>query len=59
MRLKNKVAIITGSGRGIGRAIAVSFAAKGVKVIINDIDEKMLKKHALILLKLDKRQIIL
>lgn len=30
--LENKVAVITGAGRGIGRAIAISYAAKGAKV---------------------------
>jgi len=32
---KNKIALITGSGRGIGRAIALHFAQKGTDVIIN------------------------
>jgi 3-oxoacyl-[acyl-carrier protein] reductase len=38
--LENKVAIITGSGRGIGAATAHLFAAHGAKVIVTDIDPK-------------------
>ena len=34
MQLKDKVAIITGSGRGIGRAIATAYAAEGARVVI-------------------------
>jgi len=36
--LENKVAIVTGSGRGIGAATAMLFAQHGAKVIVTDID---------------------
>lgn len=35
MKLKNKVAIVTGSSRGIGRATALLFAQEGARVVIN------------------------
>ncbi len=39
MDLSNRVAIITGSGRGIGRAIALKLAEVGATVVVNDIGE--------------------
>jgi NAD(P)-dependent dehydrogenase (short-subunit alcohol dehydrogenase family) len=38
MRLKEKVAIVTGAGRGIGESIARRLADEGAKVVISDID---------------------
>ena len=39
MRLKDKVALITGAGGGIGRATALRFAQEGAAVVVSDMDE--------------------
>jgi 3-oxoacyl-[acyl-carrier protein] reductase len=39
MRLKDKVAIITGAGSGFGEGMARRFAEEGASVVVNDIDE--------------------
>lgn len=40
MRLKGKVSIITGAGRGIGRATAVKFAREGAPVVVCDVSRE-------------------
>ena len=43
MKLENKVAIVTGAGSGMGKAIAGLFAKEGAKVIASDINETGVK----------------
>jgi 3-oxoacyl-[acyl-carrier protein] reductase len=46
MRLKNKVAIVTGAGSGFGEAIARRYAEEGAKVVVNDIVEPSARRVA-------------
>lgn len=46
MRLKDKVAIVTGAARGIGRATAERLIEEGAKILICDIDEAQLTRTA-------------
>ena len=46
MRLKNKIAIITGSASGFGKGIAEKFSKEGARLILVDRNEKLLRKVA-------------
>lgn len=40
MKLQNKVAIVTGAGSGMGKAIAALYAQEGARVVVSDINEE-------------------
>ena len=44
--LEGKVSIITGAGRGVGRAVAAQMAREGAAVVINDLDEEPARETA-------------
>lgn len=46
MALSGKVAIVTGSGRGLGLAYARRLASKGAAVIVNDVDAAVAEEAA-------------
>ena len=46
MKLKDKAAIVTGAGQGIGRAIALELAGGGAKVCVADLNPETAKKTA-------------
>jgi len=46
MRLEGKTALVTGAGSGIGKAIALTFAREGAKVMASDINEDTAKQVA-------------
>lgn len=57
MRLKEKVALVTGSGKGIGRAIALALAHEGCDIVINDIDIEPIDDVIKKIKKIDRRAI--
>lgn len=46
MRLKDKVAVVTGGGNGIGRAICLAFADEGADIVVADIDAQAANRVA-------------
>lgn len=46
INLKNKVAIVTGAGKGTGKVIAIALAKAGAKLVVNDIDLRGIKRVA-------------
>ncbi len=46
MRLDSKVAIVTGAGRGIGRATALLFSKEGARLVLNDLRAELVQETA-------------
>ncbi len=59
MRLENKVALITGGGRGIGKAIVLALAKEGADIVACDINLENLKEVASEIEKLGRRVLVL
>lgn len=55
MNLVNKVAIVTGAGRGIGKAIAIALAREGANIITIDIDIQTVEEVAREIKSLDRQ----
>ena len=55
MNLVNKVAIVTGAGRGIGKAIAITLAREGANIIAIDVDIQTAEKVAKEINSLDRQ----
>ena len=56
-RLKDRVAIVTGAGRGIGRDIALAYAKEGAHVVVSDIDPDTAKKTSEDIVNLGQKSI--
>jgi NAD(P)-dependent dehydrogenase (short-subunit alcohol dehydrogenase family) len=46
MRLKDKVAILTGAAKGIGKGMAYRFSQEGAKVVLADMENDLIAKNA-------------
>ncbi len=55
MKLQNKVALVTGAGRGIGREIALKLASEGADLVINDLDAEPLAETAALVTESGRR----
>ena len=57
MRLEGKTAVITGAGRGIGKAVALAFAREGADVVVVEVDQDAGQETAQEIQALDRRSI--
>ena len=58
MKLDKKVALVTGSGRGIGKAIAIMLAKAGADIIVNDMDSDSAAKTAGEIISIGRKSLV-
>jgi 3-oxoacyl-[acyl-carrier protein] reductase len=56
-QLEGKVAIVTGSGRGIGREVALRLAREGASIVVNDLDEEPARESVALVEQLGMRAV--
>ncbi len=59
MKLKNRVVLITGAGRGIGKALAHGFAQEGANVVLTARTQKELEKSAIEIQKMGRKAVVI
>lgn len=59
MKLEGKVALVTGAGRGIGRAIVLALAREGADIIVNDIRLELAQETAAEVAKVGRKSLAL
>ena len=58
MQLEDKIALVTGAGRGMGQAIAVAFAREGAHLALADLNESIAEETSIAVRELGRRSLI-
>src|SRR6184192_4334579 len=58
MELENKIAVITGGGRGIGRAIALAYAKEGANLVLASRSQKALEEIRTMVVDLGRQALV-